>query len=169
MRQAELWERPRVAPSSACDPGLMPAGRRVCAKVLLIDPDDRVLLFSGIDRTHADRPPVWFPVGGAIEDGETLEAAAARETAEETGFEIDVLGPALFTRRFNWVFEGNAYDQEETYFLVRTSRNSPTDARWTDVEKATIVAHRWWTIDELTCTRETVYPEGLADILGHLL
>jgi 8-oxo-dGTP pyrophosphatase MutT (NUDIX family) len=147
----------------------MAAVRRFCAKVLLIDPHDRVLLFSGIDRTLADEPPVWFPVGGAVEDGETLEAAAVRETAEETGFNIDVLGPALFTRRFNWAFEGTAYDQEETYFLVRASGNPLTDVRWTDVEKATIVAHRWWTVDELRCTRETVYPEGLADILEHFL
>lgn len=147
----------------------MPAVRRVCTKVLLIDPHDRVLLFSGIDRTLAHDPPVWFLVGGAVEDGETLEAAAVRETGEETGFEIGVAGPPLFTRRFNWDFEGRAYDQEETYFLVRVSGETPTNGRWTDVEKATIVGHRWWTIEELRCTDETVFPEGLADILDRFI
>jgi 8-oxo-dGTP pyrophosphatase MutT (NUDIX family) len=58
-----------------------------------------------------------------VEDGETLDEAAVRETGEETGFEIGVVGPPLFTRSFQWVFEGSAYDQEETYFLVRVSRN----------------------------------------------
>lgn len=147
----------------------MAAVRRVCAKVLLIDPNDRVLLFSGIDRTLADDPPVWFLVGGAAEDDETLEAAAVRETGEETGFEIGDVGPPLLTRRFDWVFEGQAYDQEETYFLVRVPGEPPTDGRWTDVETATIIGHRWWTIEELRRTDETVYPEGLADILERFL
>lgn len=147
----------------------MAAVRRVCAKVLLIDRDDRVLLFSGIDRTLPDEPPVWFPVGGAVEGGETLDEAAVRETAEETGFEIGVAGPPLFTRSFQWVFEGRTYDQEETYFLVRVSGGRPADGRWSEVEKATIVGHRWWTIEELRCTDEAVYPEGLADILERFL
>jgi 8-oxo-dGTP pyrophosphatase MutT (NUDIX family) len=71
----------------------MAAVRRVCAKVLLIDQRDRVLLFRGIDRTLPDEPAVWFLVGGAVEDGETLEAAAVRETSEETGFQIGCVGP----------------------------------------------------------------------------
>ena len=107
--------------------------------------------------------------GGAVEDGETLEAAAVRETGEETGFEIGETGLPLFTRRFNWVFEARAYDQEETYFLVRVPREPPTDGGRTDVEKATIVGHRWWTIEELRRTDATVYPEGLADILERFL
>ena len=143
--------------------------RRICAKVVLIDPDDRVLLFSGIDRTLPDDPPVWFPIGGAVEDGETVEAAAIRETREETGFEIANAGPALFTRSFRWVFEGRTYDQEETYFVVRVPGGSPTDQGWTDVERATVVGHRWWTIEEIRRTKEVVYPNGLAGMLDDLL
>ena len=143
----------------------MAALRGICAKVLLIDPGDRVLLFSGIDRTLPDDTPVWFPAGGAVEDGETLEAAAIRETREETGFAIDHVGPALFTRRFQWVFGGSTYDQEETYFLVRVPGGPPTDRGWTEVEKATVVGHRWWAVEDLRRTDETVYPNGLGDIL----
>ena len=147
----------------------MAAARRICAKVLLIDPGDRVLLFSGIDRTLPDDPPVWFPVGGAVEDGETLDAAAIRETREETGFQIDDVGPALFTRSFQWVFEGSAYDQHETYFLVRVPGEPPTDEGWTEVENATVIDHRWWAVEDLRCTDDTVHPNGLADILEQFL
>lgn len=153
----------------ARDPGPVIPLRRVCAKVLLIDPYDRVLLFSGIDRTLPCEPPVWFPVGGAVEGGETLEAAAIRETAEETGFDVIDVGPALFTRRFEWAFEGRPYDQEETYFLVRVAGGPPTDGRWTDVERATVIGHRWWSVEELRFTNETVYPDGLADVLDRWL
>jgi len=72
-------------------------------------------------------------------------------------------------RRSRWVFEGRAYDQEEMYFLVRVSGESPTDGRWSEVEKATIVGHRWWTVEELSCTDETVYRVGLAGILERFL
>ena len=143
--------------------------RRVCAKVLLVDPHDRVLLFSGIDRHIPDNPPVWFPVGGGADEGETLEQAAVRETFEETGLRIFDPGRPVFTRRVRWVFEGVPYDQDETYFVVRVPSVSPDESGWTDVEKATIVGHRWWTIDELRRTTEVVFPGGLADRLNALL
>jgi 8-oxo-dGTP pyrophosphatase MutT (NUDIX family) len=143
--------------------------RRTAAKVLLVDPMQRVLLFSGIDRTRPDRPPVWFPVGGAVEPGESVPLAAIREVAEETGAQITDTGPALSTRHVTWEFEGVVFDQEETYFLVRTECFTPVSDAWTDVENATIVGHRWWTVDELRATSETVFPEGLAELLDAAL
>lgn len=145
------------------------SARRVCAKVLLVDPHDRILLFSGIDRHLPEDPPVWFAVGGAVDDGETLEATAIRETLEETGLQITDPGPRMFSRRLHWIFEGVAYDQEETYFLVRVPEFVPVGDRWTDVERATIVGYRWWTLDELRVTAEVVFPEDLADRLQGLL
>jgi len=41
--------------------------------VLLLDPDGRVLLFSGVDPAQPNRPPIWFPVGGGVDHGETME------------------------------------------------------------------------------------------------
>ncbi len=147
----------------------MNAIRRVCAKVLLIDPEDRVLLFSGIDRTQPDQPPVWFAVGGAVQQGETIKEAGIRETAEETGLRIGDPGPAVFSRSFHWVFEGAGYEQQETYFLVRTPHLVIAQGGWTDVEKATVVDHRWWSIEDLRRTSDIVYPEDLAALLARLL
>ncbi len=143
--------------------------RRLCAKVLLVDAQERVLLFSGIDRQLPEEPPVWFAVGGAVNDGETLEEAAIRETFEETGIHIEDPGSPVFRRRFRWVFEGVPYDQEETYFMVRVQEVVPIDAGWTDVEKATITGHRWWTLGDLRQTTDAVFPDGLAQRLEALL
>ncbi len=143
--------------------------RRPSSKVLLVDESRRVLLFSGIDRTKPDVPPWWFPVGGSIEPGETPDDAAIRETREETGLVISDPGPIVFTRRITWDFEGQQYDQEEWYFLVRTSTFEPSSREWTNTESATIRGHRWWSIDEMRATTETVFPEDLPEQLERLL
>lgn len=126
-----------------------------------------MLLFSGIDRTKPDVPPWWFAVGGGLHEEETPDEAAIREVREETGLSIRDPGNVVFTRRFEWDFEGQTYDQEEVYFLVKTRFFEPVRTDWTETEMATIRQHRWWTIDELRVTDEVVYPERLADFLDH--
>jgi 8-oxo-dGTP pyrophosphatase MutT (NUDIX family) len=143
--------------------------RRHSSKVLLVDDRRHVLLFSGIDRTKPDRPAWWFPVGGAVEAGETPEDAAIREVFEETGLVVEEPGPVVFTRMFAWEFEGTEYDQEEWFFLVRTPTFEPALTRWTATELATFRSHRWWSVEELRSTGETVFPEDLADQLERLL
>lgn len=145
------------------------AEKRPCSKVLLVDEAQRVLLFSGVDRTKPDIRPWWFPVGGRLEGSETPQDAAIRETREETGLVVSDPGPIVFTLRFTWDFEGHVYDQEEWYFLVRTSRFELSSHEWTVTERATIRDHRWWSIDELRTTTDTVFPEHLPDQLKHLL
>lgn len=142
---------------------------RRCSKVLLVDEQERVLLFSGIDRTKPEMRPWWFPVGGEIEAGETHARAAVRETFEETGLAIGDPGPVVFTRSFRWAFEGRTFDQEEAFYLVRVSRFTPTPADWTETEAATIKDMRWWSVDELRSTDEVVFPEDLAAQLERLL
>lgn len=143
--------------------------KRKCSKVLLVDEQQRVLLFSGIDRTKPDIPPCWFPVGGALEPGETPVEAAVRETREETGLTIDDPGPVVFKRSFRWDFEGKHYDQEEWFFLVRVETFTPASNNWTDTETATIRGSRWWSIEELRSTDQEVFPQDLGDQIERLL
>jgi 8-oxo-dGTP diphosphatase len=53
--------------------------------------DGRVVL---VRRVHAPLAGEWNLPGGAVEAGETLEAACAREVLEETGLEVAV-GPLI--------------------------------------------------------------------------
>jgi ADP-ribose pyrophosphatase YjhB (NUDIX family) len=69
----------------------------VGAATLLLDKQDRLLLMKRSDRG------CWGPPGGATEPGEVVEAAAKRETFEETSLEVAELslfgvfsGPELY-------------------------------------------------------------------------
>ncbi|WP_281191764.1 NUDIX hydrolase [Nonomuraea maritima] len=141
--------------------------RRFTARVLPINEENRVLLLNGFDPAVPDRP-FWFTIGGGLEDGETLQEAAARELYEEVGIRVGVdafTGPhASRLTSFNWA----EYDitQDESYFAVRVDgADAVSFDHMEQVEKDTTLAHRWWSADELDATSETVHPENLADLL----
>jgi 8-oxo-dGTP pyrophosphatase MutT (NUDIX family) len=58
---------------------------RPTVRVLLIDPEDRVLLVRSLDEQGLG---FWFPPGGGVDAGESLEDAAVRELAVETGLHV---------------------------------------------------------------------------------
>jgi 8-oxo-dGTP pyrophosphatase MutT (NUDIX family) len=139
--------------------------RRRAARVILLDETGRVLLFRGGDPHRPEAGTWWFTPGGGLDDGESVEDAARREVREETGLVITDLGPVVLERRIEFDFEGVRYDQDETFFLVIVAGLEVDLRGWSDVERRSIVEHRWWTRAELATTTEAVYPEGLAELL----
>ena len=141
--------------------------RRV-ARVVLLDPEDRVLLMHG----HEPDDPSdtwWFTPGGGLEVGESREEAARRELAEETGITRVDLGPVLWRRICSFPFDGRRWDQDEWYFLGRTEQTAAAPSDLTELELRSVGGLRWWTCAELEATRETVYPTRLAGLLRRLL
>lgn len=63
--------------------------RRREAVSICVFRDDAVLL---VRRARAPSRGLWAPVGGGIEPGETAAQAALRETMEETGLAVRLLG-----------------------------------------------------------------------------
>ena len=164
----EIAERALGAATSEVGPA---ADERVSARVVLLDRDGAVLLFRGSDPAVADAPIWWFTVGGAVESGEALADAAAREIAEETGLRVssaDLIGP-VWRRGAVFEFNGVLIRSEEKFFVYRTDRFEPSTTGHNDLERRTIHGHRWCDetmIAELVAMGETVYPLQLGELLG---
>jgi 8-oxo-dGTP pyrophosphatase MutT (NUDIX family) len=143
---------------------------RPTARLLVIDPRRRLLLF----RFDNGRDGVsWLTPGGGIHRGETIEAAAVRELAEETGYvmaEAD-LGPVVATRGGIWRSDrsGRIVFGADTFFLVGVAHSAVSTDGHEELERSIITGHRWWTVDELRATREYVSPPGIGDLVASLL
>ena len=71
--------------------------------------------------------------------------------------------------RTEFTFEGQAIRQYEEFFALRVARFEPTASGWNEIERRSMLGHRWWTLDELALTTEVVYPERFAEIVRGLL
>lgn len=146
----------------------MSAEQRKVSRLVLLDPDDRILLMHGFE-PEDPASTWWFTPGGGLEGDETREQAALRELAEETGIRDVELGPILWKRLCSFPFDGRRWRQDEWYFLARTTRTLTDTSGQTGLERRSVAGLRWWTSAELSATRETVYPTRLAGLLRTLL
>ncbi|GAA2707235.1 NUDIX hydrolase [Streptomyces luteosporeus] len=140
--------------------------------MLLLDGADRILLLKfHVDPEDPAAGHGWCAPGGGVEDGETLAQAAARELREETGLVVapEALGPAVaYTSGYadlGWA-EGVFRDD---YFHCRVARHAVDISGQGAHELKYHAGHRWWAPGELVGTAETVYPAGLAGLLGELV
>jgi 8-oxo-dGTP pyrophosphatase MutT (NUDIX family) len=144
---------------------------RRSARVLLVDEDERVLLFFNRGSVVRGRD-YFFTVGGGVEDGESLAEAGAREVFEETGLRIapESLGPVVCRREGPWLANsGIRYWAEEHYFFLRVNRFEPDFGGMEEGERDEVARHGWLSLADLDATDATVFPIGLAGLLKRLL
>jgi 8-oxo-dGTP pyrophosphatase MutT (NUDIX family) len=120
---------------------------RVAARVLPVNPVGEVLLLEAQDPAH---PGVlhWVSIGGAVEPGETLAAAAVREMREETGLRIaesDLVGPMhRASHPFSWA--GVDYRSDNHFFALVCAPDVVVDFAGLDSgETGNILRADWWT------------------------
>lgn len=142
---------------------------RPTARILVADPEGRVLLFSA---QEPGRQRWWFTPGGGVHRGETVPAAGVRELFEETGYAVTehALGPVVATSTGLWRSGGGTlFLGAHSFFFLRVPHATLDVSGQEDLERSMITGHRWWTVDELAAASESVAPRGLAGLMGRLL
>jgi 8-oxo-dGTP pyrophosphatase MutT (NUDIX family) len=141
---------------------------RLAGRVIVLDPDDRVLLFR-----YDDPPPNgrhWGTPGGGLDDGETYAAAARRELAEETGWTDVPLGAEVYEWTRTMGGRSGLFRQHERFFVARvdTARRPLGEVAAMHASDG-IAAWRWWGLPELDTTAEAIVPPVLADVIRDAL
>jgi 8-oxo-dGTP pyrophosphatase MutT (NUDIX family) len=143
------------------------AARRVrrAARIVLLGPDDRVLLFRYVP---ANYPVFWILPGGACDPDEDFPEAARRELREETG--IDTLPrPLGLVREAEYDYLGEPVKSVEHFFWHRTVLASIDVSDHTELEREVMQEHRWFTTGQLGDWPETIYPLDLARLVARIV
>jgi ADP-ribose pyrophosphatase YjhB (NUDIX family) len=146
---------------------------RPSARLVLLDPQDRLFLFkvhqpSVYDPADPFRDPFWIMIGGLVDPGEDYAEAAIREAREET---------AVVVRDVRWVWSRERIMQwrdrqvlhRERFFLGRAASAAVDTSGLDDREKSWTLDHRWWTADEIAASSERFEPVDLGLRLKALL
>lgn len=141
---------------------------RRAGRVIVLDPEDRVLLFR-----YDDGPPNgrhWCTPGGGLDDGEDYPAGARRELAEETGWTDVPLRGQVYEQTITMGYADTVVRQHERFFLARvsTARRGLGQVAAMHLSDG-IASWHWWTLAELDATEEVIWPAGLADLIRGLV
>jgi ferredoxin-type protein NapG len=142
--------------------------QRQGARALLLTPDRRVLLMQ---MKEPDSGVVfWITPGGGLESGESETVGLLRELSEEVGKEDYAVGPAIWKHVSRFTWNGQQYEQQQTYYLIETESFDPGNGGQMDEnERDALKSFRWWSAKEILDSDETFTPRRLGKCLEELL
>jgi 8-oxo-dGTP pyrophosphatase MutT (NUDIX family) len=146
---------------------------REAVRAVILDADERVLLFRAKDPTQPELGVWWELPGGGLEAGETYLEAVVREVAEETGLAIvsGQVGPPSWRRSATYLYRHERRISHEVIVVVRIAERAPgiDGAGRVDFEDEDYFDFGWLPVAEVISSRERFYPGRLPEFLAPLL
>ena len=142
--------------------------RRRVARVVLLDPGERVLLIRAGDPFDTAGGQWWELPGGGLEPGEAPERAALRELHEETGLGADSISGPVWLQHVSFRFAGMHFDQHETVHVARGGGGEYRPQGLEAIEAAAMRGAEWWEPDRLV-EADRIIPPWLAAQLPEVL
>lgn len=149
---------------------------RKSLKMLLLNSEKELLLMccedpriTNMEGKNSGR--FWIPVGGGIEEEETLQETAYREIYEETGIpkkEI-TLGPVVWFGDFYLKLSGVTTHVQQQFMVAHTSTKTLTLSHLTPEEKNVVKEIKWVALAEILTFPETIYPMLLREHIAPII
>ena len=154
-------------------PDDLPVVERDVVRLVVLDRDEKLLLFHTRDLDYPEFGMWWELPGGGLEPGETYLAAAIRELREETGITVTPaqVGPPTWRRDASFKHHGVRRLQHEVVVVARLAEPGPEvngDER-VDYEVEDYVDFRWCSVADVVASVERFYPGRLPELLPAFL
>ncbi len=154
----------------------MNAPVRNSIRVLLLNDKNELLLMCADDpKTYKMggeyRGCFWFPIGGKIENSETIEEAAIREIYEETGIkqhEIE-FGPIVWFEELDLILSGTLTHLSQKFIVANTKNSNITLANLTPDEQKVIQNIAWFSFEKIKTWPEIIYPVSLKQYIPDIM
>ncbi|WP_170323657.1 NUDIX domain-containing protein [Cryptosporangium phraense] len=164
-------EDARPLTAGSAPPGGAPARPwRLSGRLLVLDPQDRLLLVRSRDPGYPELGEWWEVPGGGVDPGETTVEAALRELREETGVALEpsTVGPAVWELEMTYLWLGRRRWARQAIHLARPSGTPEpvSEVHYTPEEQDTFLAAEWVPVSALERVR--TFPDGVGSGLAAL-
>ena len=149
---------------------------RNSVKVLLFNEHDELLLMCADDpkTTSADTSyhgRFGYCIGGEMNQGESPQEAALRETYEETGIPHDKIqiGPIVWFGEFDMILHGILTHLKQTFIVAKTKHNEVFLNDLDQWEKKFVKNIAWFSLEKIKNSEEPIFPSVLPNYLPDIV